>query len=84
MTEATRKKIEIRAYEIYLNRGKTIGDAKSDWDRAEKEILAELNPPKKTIAKDIPVIKAAPAPVVAKPVTKKTVEVKKPQPKKKK
>lgn len=72
MNEATRKKIEQRAYEIYVKRGSTPGNAKGDWDQAEKEILAESNPPKQSaVAKETTVVKPA------QPV--KPVQVKKPQ-----
>ena len=61
MNDAMKKKIEQRAYEIYLKRGKAPGDAKSDWEKAEREILAEVNS-----SKQPPVVKE---PAAAKPVT---------------
>ena len=78
MNEATRKKIEQRAYEIYLKRGSTPGNAKSDWDQAEKEIMAELKP----VIKEAPAAKPAPAPVAAKPA--QPFQAKKPQQQQKK
>jgi hypothetical protein len=35
----TREKIELRAYEIYLERGGKEGNALGDWLAAEKEVL---------------------------------------------
>ncbi len=35
----TREKIELRAYEIYLERGGKEGNALDDWLAAEKELL---------------------------------------------
>jgi hypothetical protein len=61
MNDVMRKKIEQRAYEIYLKRGKAPSDAKSDWEKAEREILAEVNS-----SKQPPVVKGL---VAAKPVT---------------
>jgi hypothetical protein len=44
-----RKKIEERAYQLYLERGGRYGDAVSDWLRAEKEIMkAARAEPKET------------------------------------
>jgi hypothetical protein len=74
VNEATRKKIEQRAYEIYLKRGSKPGDPKSDWDQAEKEIMAEMNAPRPSA-----VVKEAP---VAKPA--QPVQAKKPQQQQKK
>lgn len=36
--EVTREQIAIRAYEIYLARGSSEGDALSDWLAAEREL----------------------------------------------
>jgi hypothetical protein len=36
-----KKRIEERAYQLYLARGGRHGDAVSDWLRAEKEIMHE-------------------------------------------
>jgi hypothetical protein len=76
MNDSIKKKIEQRAYEIYVKHGKAQGNAKSDWEKAEREILAELNAPKQgTIVKEAtapapaPVIKSTPAPA---PVIKST------------
>ena len=45
-----RKKIEQRAYQIYLERGGRYGNAVSDWLRAEKEIMSGARAePKETI-----------------------------------
>jgi hypothetical protein len=70
MNDAMKKKIEQRAYEIYLKRGKAPGDAKSDWEKAEREILAEVNS-----SKQPPVFKepAAAKPVMAPAPTPKPV-----------
>ena len=38
-----RKRIEERAYQLYLERGGRGGDAVSDWQRAEREIMAEVS-----------------------------------------
>lgn len=35
----TQEQIALRAYEIYLERGGTPGDALGDWTRAERELL---------------------------------------------
>ena len=37
---ASREDIERRAFEIYLARGASEGDALSDWYRAERELAA--------------------------------------------
>lgn len=37
----TRDQIEVRAYEIYLQRGGTDGNDVQDWLQAESELLAE-------------------------------------------
>jgi hypothetical protein len=78
VNEATRKKIEQRAYEIYLKRGGKPGDPKSDWDQAEKEIMAELKP----VIKEAPAAKPAPAPAAAKPA--QPFQAKRPQQQKRK
>jgi hypothetical protein len=39
MNESLRKKIEERAYQLFLKRGGVHGYAMEDWARAEKEIL---------------------------------------------
>jgi hypothetical protein len=89
MNDSIKKKIEQRAYEIYVKRGKAQGNAKSDWEKAEGEILAELNAPKQgTIVKEATapapaaVIKSTPAPAPIKPV-QQTQAAKKPPQKKK-
>ena len=41
MNESLRKKIEVRAYQLFLKRGGVHGYAMEDWAKAEKEILAE-------------------------------------------
>jgi Protein of unknown function (DUF2934) len=85
MNDVMRKKIEQRAYEIYLKRGKAPGNAKSDWEKAEREILAEVNS-----AKQSPVVKepAAPAPTpkpaAAPAQTNKPTPAKKPPQQKRK
>jgi hypothetical protein len=37
---ATREEVELRAYQIYLERGGKDGNALDDWLAAEKELLA--------------------------------------------
>jgi len=39
----THEEIALRAYEIYLERGGTPGDALQDWTRAERELLEKSN-----------------------------------------
>jgi hypothetical protein len=41
MNESLKKKIEIRAYQLFLKRGGAHGYHVQDWAKAEKEILAE-------------------------------------------
>jgi len=43
MDASIREKIERRAYEIFLSRGGAHGSHEGDWERAEKEIMDELN-----------------------------------------
>jgi hypothetical protein len=40
------EEIALRAYEIYLERGATPGDALGDWARAERELLEKSGKPK--------------------------------------
>jgi hypothetical protein len=47
-SEPTQDQIAARAYEIYLERGRTPGDPMQDWLRAERELAA---PPKKSRSK---------------------------------
>ena len=42
MNESVRKKIEERAYQLFLKRGGVHGYHVEDWARAEKEVLAEV------------------------------------------
>lgn len=42
----THEEIALRAYEIYLERGGTPGDALGDWTRAERELMEKSNKPK--------------------------------------
>jgi len=42
----THEQIALRAYEIYLERGGTPGDALGDWTRAEREFLEKNSKPK--------------------------------------
>lgn len=42
-TVPTHEEIALRAYEIYLERGGTPGDALEDWVRAERELLEKRN-----------------------------------------
>ena len=48
------EKIALRAYQIYLERGCTPGDAMQDWLRAEQE-LTESPKPSRRKAKMVPV-----------------------------
>jgi hypothetical protein len=41
----THEEIALRAYEIYLERGGTPGDALEDWTRAERELLEKDSKP---------------------------------------
>jgi len=41
MNESLRKKIEARAYQLFLKRGGAPGHHMEDWAKAEKEIFAE-------------------------------------------
>jgi len=41
MNESIRKKIEERAYQLFLKRGGAHGQSAEDWNKAEKEVLAE-------------------------------------------
>ena len=42
----THEEVALRAYEIYLERGGTPGDALADWTRAERELLDKNSKPK--------------------------------------
>ncbi len=68
MNEALRKKIENRAYQLFLKRGGVHGNAHEDWAKAEKEILAEEAAKKPS---------SAPAP--SSPSGAKPIQAKKPQ-----
>jgi hypothetical protein len=55
--EGLRELISLRAYELYLERGATDGEATTDWLRAEQEImtaLAEFSSPRKLRGKTLP------------------------------
>jgi len=41
----THEEIALRAYEIYLERGRAPGDALEDWTRAERELVEKSNKP---------------------------------------
>jgi hypothetical protein len=41
MNESLKKKIEARAYQLFLKRGGAHGYHHEDWARAEKEVMAE-------------------------------------------
>jgi hypothetical protein len=51
---STHEQIELRAYEIFLERNGAPGDPLADWVRAEREVLAAAKPKraanKKTVA----------------------------------
>lgn len=40
----TEEQVRQRAFEIFLKRNGGPGDAHDDWVRAERELIAELNP----------------------------------------
>jgi|WetSurMetagenome_2_1015567.scaffolds.fasta_scaffold501284_1 hypothetical protein len=63
MNESLKKKIELRAYQLFLKRGGAHGYHVQDWARAEKEILAEESGAKPVNASKPP----APAPKPAQP-----------------
>lgn len=42
----THEEIALRAYEIYLERGGSPGDALQDWTQAERELLEKSKKPK--------------------------------------
>jgi hypothetical protein len=50
MNDAIRKKVEQRAYELFLKRGGIHGYAIEDWAKAEKEVMAETSAPKQAAA----------------------------------
>jgi hypothetical protein len=57
MNESVRKKIELRAYDLFLKRGGKHGHHAEDWARAEKEVLDEINKASSSgvaIAADLP------------------------------
>jgi hypothetical protein len=68
MNESLRKKIEERAYQLFLKRGGVHGYHVEDWARAEKEVLAEEAAQKPSGAWKAPVqaAPAAPKPAPAK------------------
>jgi hypothetical protein len=45
MNETLRKKVEERAYELFVKRGGAHGYHMEDWTRAEKELTAEAAKP---------------------------------------
>ena len=45
----TREDIELRAYEIYLERGGKEGNALDDWTRAERELLEKHSKPRRKL-----------------------------------
>ena len=44
MDEGTKKKVEERAYQLFLARGGVHGYAIDDWIKAEKEVMAKAKP----------------------------------------
>jgi hypothetical protein len=68
--ESIQERIEHRAYDLYLKRGKIPGFHEEDWRQAEKEILAEVEAGKKAEASRVAGVKAwkTPLPVESKPV----------------
>jgi hypothetical protein len=55
MNESLRKKIEARAFHLFLKRGGVHGYHLEDWAKAEKEVLAEEGGQKPSVAQKIPV-----------------------------
>ena len=47
--QPTREAIQLRAYEIYLERGGSPGDPLDDWVRAERELLHENGKAKRAV-----------------------------------
>jgi len=45
-TAPTHGEIALRAYEIYLERGGTPGNALEDWTRAERELMEKNSKPR--------------------------------------
>lgn len=45
-SKPTREEIALRAYHIYLERGRTQGNEQEDWIRAEQELLALVKKPR--------------------------------------
>jgi hypothetical protein len=46
----TREQIALRAYEIYLDRGRAPGNELEDWTRAERELLGSSTKPRRKAA----------------------------------
>jgi hypothetical protein len=46
-TNPTTEEIALRAYQIYLERGGTPGNALEDWTRAERELQEESGKPRR-------------------------------------
>jgi len=46
-TNPTTEEIALRAYQIYLERGGTPGNALEDWTRAERELEEESSKPRR-------------------------------------
>jgi hypothetical protein len=65
MNELLRKKIEQRAYQLFLKRGGAHGYHIADWAKAEKEVLAE-----EAAGKKAPAVSASPVTTV-KPTNNK-------------
>ena len=59
--DSIQERIEHRAYDLYLKRGKIPGFHEEDWNQAEKEVLAEVEAVKKAEARRQAAVKAAPA-----------------------
>ena len=45
-TAPTHEEIALRAYEIYLERGGTHGNALEDWTRAERDLMEKSSKPR--------------------------------------
>jgi hypothetical protein len=48
---STHEKIQVRAYEIYLERNGAPGNPMEDWVRAEREVLTAAVKPRRTAKK---------------------------------
>ena len=66
------KRIEQRAYELFLQRGTEHGHDAEDWSKAEREIMEEIERERKKS------VKAELKPAAARPAIKREPEIRKP------